>query len=139
MGRVIAIDYGEKRIGVAVTDEERILARGLTTIEVTKKARDPLPELQAILEKFVPDVIVVGLPRNMDGSEGFMAEAVYDFVERVETITAIPMVLIDERLTSKMAEASLRSAGKKPSRDKGSIDQEAARLLLEDYLRMQKR
>jgi putative holliday junction resolvase len=131
----MAIDYGEKRIGVAITDTERILAFGLDTIEVTKKAPNPLPTLAALLAQYRPDVIVVGLPRNMDGSEGFMVEAVYDFVDDLEAFAVCPIELMDERLTSKMAEASLRRAGKQPSRNKGSIDQEAARLLLEDYLR----
>lgn len=139
-GPVLAVDYGEKRVGLAVTDAERLLARGLETVVLDKKKPDAVTPVLQRVQQYQPVVVVIGLPVNMDGSEGFMAEAVYAFAEALADALAeagldTPIELMDERLTSRLAENNLRARGLEPSRQKHLIDQEAARLLLEDYLR----
>jgi putative Holliday junction resolvase len=144
MPKVLAVDYGKKRVGLAISDEAGTFAFPLTTLEGLNSQA-----LQEALAALLPSKgvghIVVGLPRNMDGSLGFMAEAIEAFCERLRLTLAstpslahISLSLLDERLTSKLAEQSLRAVGKAPSRHKALIDQEAARNLLETYLRQQR-
>ena len=134
MGKLLSIDYGHKRIGLALSDEERLFVRGLDTLVQTKKL-DPLDSIVELLERHSVEGIVLGLPLNMDGSEGFMAEAVRDFADRLGERTDVPIYWMDERLSSVIAQQHIKASGKSPSKNKGLIDQEAARQLLEDFIR----
>jgi putative holliday junction resolvase len=139
-GRVLAIDYGEKRIGLAVCDISRQVVRGLPTLEQKPAKQDPkrvfcIPAILNHLQELQVSEIVMGLPVNMDGSEGPSAQRVLAFTEQLAEQTPLPITLLDERLTSFIAEERLKEQGKSPSRNKHLVDQEAACLILEDFLR----
>lgn len=133
MGRILAIDYGRKRCGVAVTDILGIAANGLPTVRTCD------------LEKFLVDYcaresverIVVGLPRNMDGTDSESARYIEPFLRRLPKILpGMPVERYDERFTSKLAERAIAQSGLSQSRrrDKGLIDETAAVIILTDWL-----
>ncbi|MDX2084279.1 MAG: Holliday junction resolvase RuvX [Candidatus Melainabacteria bacterium] len=132
-GRVLAIDYGLKRIGLALSDPAQLLARGLETLSVTAKT-DVLDQLCQLARQHAVTAVVLGLPRHMDGREGDLAEVVYELGDLLAEMLEIPVAYMDERLTSVMAERTLREKGVQPSRQKHLVDQEAARQILQDYL-----
>ncbi len=136
-GRILAIDYGEARIGLAITDEMQII---VSPLEVVKpKKQDPVKRISEIVEEMNVTEIVLGMPYLLSGKEGRVAEQVKKFKEELEKNLTVPVVLHDERFTSKMAEMELRSRGIKPSRNKEKIDLFAAGILLEDYLEFKRR
>lgn len=130
----MAIDYGEKRIGVAVSDPLGMFAIGLETID-TPREKERLTQLAAYCQDYNVAKIIAGLPRHMSGEEGETAQKVRHFVSLFEAngITC-PVEFFDERLTSKIAEQTLRAQGVKPSKHKGLIDEAAAMRILQDYL-----
>jgi putative Holliday junction resolvase len=138
MSIYLGIDYGKKRIGIAHCDENETFCFGLPTIEHRSSQKKEAVEAVLLYQKqYKAYGVVMGLPVNMDGSIGFMGEAIYDFVEAIlKTAPDLKIYLIDERLTSKIAEQRIRASGKSPSMHKGLIDQEAARQILDDFLRM---
>lgn len=131
--RLAALDVGDVRIGVAVSDELGLTVRGIATIRRVGGQRD-LDAIARTLAPFAPERLVVGLPFNMDGSEGPQAARVRRFVAKLEPHLGIPVALWDERLTSVVAEEALRAAGLRRDRRKALIDQEAAAVILESYL-----
>ena len=136
-GRILAIDYGEARIGLAITDEMQII---VSPLEVVKpKKQDPVKRISEIVQEMDVTEIVLGMPYLLSGKEGRVAEQVKKFKEELEKNLTVPVVLHDERFTSKMAEMELRSRGIKPSRNKEKIDLFAAGILLEDYLEFKRR
>ncbi|MFN7310423.1 MAG: Holliday junction resolvase RuvX [Vampirovibrionales bacterium] len=137
MSTYIGMDYGKKRIGVAYCDDSETFCFGLPTLARTKvPLAETLQQVFALIDAKNAVALVMGLPRNMDGSEGFMADAVYDFADALlEKRPELPIYLLDERLTSKIAEQHIRESGKAPSRHKGLIDEEAARGILTDFLK----
>ncbi|MCO6484232.1 MAG: Holliday junction resolvase RuvX [Saprospiraceae bacterium] len=133
MGRLLAIDYGEKRCGIAVTDPLRIIAAGLTTVDE--------PSLLAFLKTYLAseqvDAIVLGLPVDERGVEGPIAEKVRK--KAAEIVRAFPLVKVDfwdERYTSRMAKAVILASGlkKMQRRDKARVDKVSAGLILQEYL-----
>ncbi len=136
-GRVLGIDYGEARIGVAITDEMQVIVSPLEVIH-TKKV-DPVMRIKEIVAEKDVREIVLGMPYLLSGREGRLAEEVKKFKERLEKILTVPVTLYDERFTSKIAERELRSRGIKPSRNKAKVDLFAAGILLEDYLEYKRR
>ena len=137
MSIYIGMDYGKKRIGVAYCDDSETFCFGLPTLARTKVPLDEtLQQVLALIDDKKAVALVMGLPRNMDGSEGFMADAVYDFADALLDLRPeLVIFLLDERLTSKIAEQHIREAGKAPSRHNGLIDEEAARGILTDFLK----
>ena len=136
-GRILAIDYGEARIGLAITDEMQII---VSPLEVVKpKKQDPVKRISKIVQEMDVTEVVLGMPYLLSGKEGRVAEQVKKFKEELEKNLTVPVVLHDERFTSKMAEMELRSRGIKPSRNKEKIDLFAAGILLEDYLEFKRR
>ncbi len=129
--RIVALDIGTKRIGVAVSDGLRLGAVPLKVIQRTddKKA---INEIKLILDEYKTDLILIGLPYNMDGTLGFQAKNCLDFIKPLETSCTI--LKQDERLSSETAEGILRSQGKKYTKNKGMIDTVAACVILQDYL-----
>ncbi len=133
MARVIALDYGKRRVGVAVTDHLQIFAHPLDTIDTAKI-------IQYLKEYFAKEevtTIVLGEPKNMDGGETDATELVVEFEKKLkENFPTMPIVLIDERLTSRMAKQTLIDAGykKKDRRNKKLVDTVAAALILQTYL-----
>ena len=131
--RILGIDYGDARIGVAVSDILGWTAQGVGTIKnrgFLKISQD----IQKILNEYNPEKIVLGLPKNMDGSEGFRAEATYEFAENLKTIYQGEIVFWDERLTTVGASRFLNETNTRGKDRKNVIDTVSACLILEGYL-----
>jgi putative Holliday junction resolvase len=131
MGRVLGIDHGDVRIGIAMSDETAFLASPLTTIQSGKSAID---EIVALLIQHDVEKIVIGLPRNMDGSYGPATEKVRAFEEKLKTKTDVPVFEWDERLSTVSAHNALREAGLDGKKRKGVVDKVAAQIILQNYL-----
>lgn len=130
---MLGIDYGTRRIGVAVSDPLNIIARGVAVIENTPSLFD---ELKRIVREFDPEKIVVGMPFNLKGEKGVKAQEVELFIARLEGEIELEVVRQDERFTSQQAHQTLRDMGvkKKQRQHKGVIDAMAAALILQGYL-----
>ena len=131
--RALGLDLGTKTIGLAVTDELGITAQGLPTLE----RRGPRKDLEALVERvaeFGADRFVIGLPLNMDGSEGDRAVFTRKFGSALEEATKLPVIYWDERLTTVAAHAALREGGASRKKRKEVIDQVAAVLILQGWL-----
>lgn len=136
MGRIMAFDYGERRIGVAVSDPTRTIASPLTTLRRKPRKRPPYVEIQRLLEEHEVDETVIGLPLDLAGEEGEWAAEVRRFGEGLQRRTGLPVHWIDERMTSVRAERAVRSLGlrKREREDKERVDAAAAALILEGHL-----
>ena len=131
--RIMAIDYGDAHTGVAVSDPTGFLTGDVTTIH-SRKAEVVLEELTRLVQTYQVDELVMGFPRNMDGTEGPRAELYRDFAARVEEATGLKTVLWDERRTTVDAHRILFDAGKNGKKRKKTVDAVAASLILEGYL-----
>ena len=131
--RTLAVDYGTRRIGVAVSDALGLTARGVTTLRGLgdRAAVDRVSELAAELEA---EAIVVGLPLRADGSVGDAAERVLRFVDRLRPAVAVPIYTIGEWLTSFEAEERMKGVGMKRNERRRRVDETAAVVMLEEYL-----
>jgi putative Holliday junction resolvase len=136
-GRILALDVGRKRIGLAVSDELGITAQGIDTLQRTR-IRDDLAALKDIAETWNVRLLLIGRPLHMSGSESRQSEYTREFAERLEQHLGLPLVYWDERLTSAEAERMLRDAGASLDQKKRSVDRLAAVLLLESYLESQR-
>ena len=132
MGRIMAIDYGGKRTGIAVTDPLQIIAQPLTTIE-TKNLTD---FLKNYLEKEQVDEIVIGYPMHLDGTDADIVGEIKDFAKKITEKFNVKIEFFDERYTSKRAVQTMVQGGfkKKDRRKKENIDKIAAAIILQDYL-----
>ncbi|MBI1806185.1 MAG: Holliday junction resolvase RuvX [Ignavibacteria bacterium] len=132
-GRILGIDFGTKRIGVAISDPLNIIARGVTVIENSPRLFD---ELKNIVREFEPKKIVVGMPYTLKGEKGVKAQEVDKFIAQLENALEIEVIRHDERFTSEQAHQTLREMGvtKKKRQNKGTIDTMAAALILQRYL-----
>ncbi len=131
--RILALDHGTKRIGVAVSDETRTIAQPLEYIPAEPFA-DFLIRLKKLLAEKEISLVLVGLPRNMDGSYGPAAEKVRTFVSVLGSAITIPIKTWDERLTSAQANRVLIQGGARRDKRKQKVDQTAAAILLQSYL-----
>ena len=131
--RILGIDYGEKRIGMAVSDPLGITAQGLPTIERTNIQDDLQKILNVVREKEVGE-IVVGLPKNMNNSLGEKAPAVLNFVALLKKHINIPINVIDERLSTVRANRAMLEGDLSRKKRKSRVDMIAAQLILQDYL-----
>lgn len=131
--RIIGIDYGDARIGLAVSDPLGITAQGLTTVK-NKGEEKTLKELKKIIDEYSPEKIVIGLPKNMDGSLGFRADATYTFAELLKTIYNGEIAFWDERLTTVGASRYLNETNTVKKARKDIIDTLSACLILEGYM-----
>ncbi|MEM9446328.1 MAG: Holliday junction resolvase RuvX [Verrucomicrobiota bacterium] len=133
MSRYLALDHGDKRIGVAITDELLMLASPLDLI-----ANDSFNKVTAEIKKLVTEyeisLIIIGIPRNMDGSYGPAAAKVHDFAARLKERIIVPIETIDERLTTVEASRRLHEAGKDSRKQKKKIDSASAQIILQSYL-----
>lgn len=136
-GRVVALDYGRRRIGIAATDPLRVLAQPRGVIRAGSPPTDPSDELLRRIDEFEPRVVVVGIPLHMSGEEGEMAREARAFATALAARCGAPVVLRDERLTTQEAERTIRDMDlpKKKRERRGLRDAIAAAVLLEDYLR----
>ncbi|MCI5704737.1 Holliday junction resolvase RuvX [Candidatus Pseudoscillospira sp. SGI.172] len=131
--RIMAIDYGDARTGVAVSDPTGLLA-GFTTVIQSRKPEFVAAELARLAREQRAEELVMGFPRNMDGTEGPRAELCRAFARQVEEAAGMPVRLWDERRTTVEAHAILSAAGKKTKQHKKNVDAVAATLILEGYL-----
>lgn len=136
MARVLAVDYGEKRIGLAISDELEISASPLMTL--TKKSdEDAANQIAQIVSRFRVAKVVVGLPRRTDGKEGEMEQRVKAFAEKLRRKVKVPIVFFDERFTTRIAEQVLLEADLTRRKRKQVRDRLAAAILLQSYLEAQ--
>ena len=131
--RILALDHGTKRIGVAVSDETQTIAQPLEYIAAEPFA-DFLVRLKTILAGKQVDLVLIGMPRNMDGSYGPAAQKVETFVTVLKNAITIPIKLWDERLTSTMANRILIQGNVRRNKRKEKVDKMAAAILLQSYL-----
>ncbi|MDE6697627.1 MAG: Holliday junction resolvase RuvX [Muribaculaceae bacterium] len=133
MGRLLAIDYGRKRCGIAVTDTLQICANGLTTV----RACDLMQFLKDYCSKERVDKIIVGLPMQMDGSPSESSRYIEPFLKHLrKDMPEMPVVRFDERFTSTLAHKAMLDGGlrRMARRDKELVDEIAATIILNDYL-----
>ena len=131
--RIIGIDYGDARIGIAVTDPLGITAQGVGTIK-NKGKQKTLLEIKKVIDEYMPEKIVIGMPKNMDGSLGFRAEATFTFAELLKTVYQGEIVFWDERLTTVGATRYLNETNTVKGARKEVIDTLSACLILEGYM-----
>ena len=131
MNRILGLDFGRARIGVAISDELQMLAHPLETIPANE---EPAARVAEIVHEKQVDHVVAGIPRQMNGQIGTAATEVLEFVEKLRAILPCPVVTWDERLTTVAAHRALRDAGKKTRDTRGYVDQVAAQMILQTYL-----
>ena len=133
MGRLLAIDYGSKRTGVAVTDEMQIIASGLTTVDTN----NIINFLKSYIDKESVDLILIGLPKQMNNELSESEPLILKFIKTLDKeLPDIPIHRVDERFTSKMAFQTMIDSGlkKKARRNKALIDEISATIILQSYL-----
>ena len=133
MARILAIDYGGKRTGLAVTDPLQIIATGLETIE----SKELIPYLKKYCSTEQVELIIIGLPKNWDESDTHGTPLVEAAIKKIrKELPAMPLKTVDERYTSKMAKDAMFEMGmkKKDRRIKGNVDVIAATIMLQEYL-----
>ena len=133
MARIMALDYGTKRTGIAVTDELQIIASGLTTVET----KTLIPFLKDYFEKEKVELVLVGEPKQKDGTHSRVEEDIQKFLGKFsETFPQLPILRRDERFTSKLAFQTMIDSGlkKKQRQNKALIDEISATIILQDYL-----
>ena len=131
--RILALDYGTRRVGVAISDELEMIATPLGYLDAQPRGKLLDQIAQLVAERGV-GLVVVGMPRNMDGSYGPAAEQVREFVEMLEKRLSVPVKTWDERLTTAQAEKLLLQADVSRKKRKKKVDQIAAAILLQSYL-----
>lgn len=131
--RILAIDYGDARTGVAISDPTGMLA-GFTTVIQSRKADFVASEIAWLAKEHSAEELVMGFPRNMDGTEGPRADLYRAFAKQVEEAAGMPVILWDERRTTIEAHNILHESGKRMKRHKENVDAVAASLILEGYL-----
>ena len=132
-GRVMALDVGGRRIGVALSDTTRVLASPLTTLRAEPRDR-VLDEIAALVQRHEVVEVVVGLPLTLSGEVGPQAHLIQLFVERLKGVLTAPIHMFDERLTTVAAERMMLDLGLKPEQRKARIDEVAASIILQDFL-----
>lgn len=131
--RVMAIDYGDAHTGVALSDPTGLLT-GFTATINSRRPEVVLDRLLELIEEHCPDEVVLGFPRNMDGTEGPRAQLYRDFAARLEEVSGMKVILWDERRTTVAAHQILFNQGKDGRKRKKIVDAMAASLILENYL-----
>ena len=133
MARILALDYGRKRTGIAVTDELQLIASGLTTVATSEL----LEFLKKYCEQEKVELFLVGEPKQKDGTHSEIETDIQKFLEKLKVVLPqIPITRVDERFSSKLAFQTMIDSGlkKKQRRDKALIDEISATILLQDYL-----
>ena len=137
MARYLAIDYGHKRSGLAVSDPTFTIAQKLKTITF-KSIQQLVSEIKQITVEYQIIKIILGLPLNLKGQDSEKTREVRSFAEKLTAELSVPIVLFDERFSTARAEQVLHLLGKKPSRNRDVIDQLAAQDILQTYLDQEK-
>ena len=136
--RILGIDHGHKRLGLAVSDPLGIAAHGLPTLE-RKSEEEDMAALRRIIEEKEVEEIVVGLPKQMNGSIGTEAKVVLQFAEKLRRICELPLHLVDERLTTKMVEREMIQRDLSRRARKRRLDRAAAQVILQSFLNSRQR
>ena len=134
--RIMGLDFGSKTVGVAVSDSLLITAQGLEIIrrKEENKLRRTLARIEELIEEYEVEEIVLGLPKNMNATEGIRVELTMEFREKLERRTGLPVIMWDERLTTVVAEKTMIEAGIRREKRKEYVDKIAAALILQGYL-----
>ncbi len=134
--RILGLDYGSKTVGVAVSDALLITAQSVETIrrEKENKLRQTLARIEAIIEEYQVEKIVLGYPKNMNDTEGIRCEKTKEFKEMLERRTSLEVILWDERLSTVEADEILMESGVRREHRKAYVDQLAAAIILQGYL-----
>jgi putative Holliday junction resolvase len=136
--RVLGLDVGDRRIGIALSDALGLTAQPVATVE-RRASRGDIDAIQALVERHRVEQVVVGLPLTLRGEQGPQAKKVVAFAERLRQRLAIPVRLLDERLTTMQGARSLLEAGASRRRRRRVIDQVAAQLILQQFLETSRR
>jgi putative Holliday junction resolvase len=131
--RILGLDYGSRRIGVAICDELGMTAQGLTTI-IKKNREADLGVIAELVRQYGVERIVIGYPLQLDGREGIQCEKIDRFARRLEIRFSLPVIRWDETLSTKEAEEILREAGMRREKKKEAVDRLAAGIILQEYL-----
>lgn len=139
--RIMGLDFGSKTVGVAVSDELLLTAQGLEIIrrKDENKLRQTCARIEELIVEYGVEEIVLGLPKNMNATEGERAELTYEFREKLERRTGLPVTMWDERLTTVAADKAMIEAGIRREKRKDYVDMIAAVLILQGYLDRRKR
>ena len=133
MARILSIDHGDARVGLALSDELEMLAHPFETVHVAKT--DPIERIVEVIREHRISTVVLGMPFRMDGSEGTAVEKVRAFAADLGSkVEGVEFVEVDERLTTVTAQSQLHASGKKTRDTRNIIDQAAATVILQDYL-----
>ncbi len=134
--RILGLDFGSKTVGVAVSDPLLLTAQGLEIIrrESPKKLRRTLARIQELVTEYEVERIVLGYPKHMNNTEGERCERTLEFQEMLEKRTNLPVLLVDERLTTVMADRAMEEAGYSFAQKKEHVDKLAAVFILQTYL-----
>ena len=133
LSRILGLDYGDRRIGLALSDPLGIIAKPLTVIDRQKTA-DHISKISEIISERKITSIVVGLPLTLKGQYSKQTEIVLDFIEQLKADLNIPILTIDERLSSIAAKKLLQEQSVKTGHEKGRVDETAAAIFLQEYL-----
>ena len=133
LSRILGLDYGERRIGLALSDPMGIIARPMTIID-RKKTADYISQIEKIVAEKKITTIVVGLPLTLKGHYSKQTEIVLAFIDQLKSDLQIPVVAVDERLSSVAAEKALQAQDVKTGHNKGRVDETAAAIFLQEYL-----
>jgi len=131
--RVLALDIGEKRVGVAISDPAGRVATPLEVVDASEASKRG-GKLHRIVEDYEVQLVVVGLPLSMNGTEGPQARRVRELADRLARFLPVTMEFVDERLSSVEAKRRMREAGHDERRQRGTVDMVAASIFLQDYL-----
>lgn len=131
-GRILGVDFGDTRTGLALSDPSRLLASGLETL--SPGGMEKTAEAVAKVAKERAAAVVVGLPKNMDGTEGFRAVRCREFAEKLSALTGLPVAMLDERLTTVSASRYLNETNTRGTARKGVIDTLSAQIILQNAL-----
>ncbi|MBS0622829.1 MAG: Holliday junction resolvase RuvX [Verrucomicrobia bacterium] len=134
MSRILSIDFGKKRIGLALSDEQKILASPLATLEAKVQLAGTVAQLVEKFKEYDLEEIVIGLPLRLSGQSGLQADEVKHFAKQLEGRTEARLILWDERLTSTQAERAMREGGLSRKKRSKLIDACAAVIILQSYL-----
>jgi putative Holliday junction resolvase len=131
--RMLGLDYGSRRIGVAVCDELGMIAQGVVTV-ARKNRKADIEAIAELVGRHGVGQIIIGYPIRLDGSEGIQCEKINRFVRRLEARLSLPVIRWDETCSTKEAEEVLRQTGIRPEKRRGVIDRVAASIILQGYL-----
>lgn len=132
--RIMGLDVGDKKIGVAMSDPMGWTAQGIKTIYRQENKNNDIDEIKKIIDEYKVDKIVIGLPKNMNNTIGPQGEKVIEYSKKIESMFNIPIVFIDERLSTVAVERTLIMADVSRSKRKTVVDKLAAQVILQTYL-----